>query len=63
MTNYRKGIHYLVHLTGDGRRCYEWQSKETGALRRWTGGVNGYREFLDYFGDDLTVLPLDWCHA
>lgn len=66
---FKEGIHYLVGFKGSGRKYYEWLSKETGALRQWSGDFdvdevfpNSRREFLHHFGDDLTVLPRDWRH-
>ncbi len=53
----RQGVHYLRHLTGSGQYCYEWISRETGTVKRWTGSLWDWRIM---WGDDVTVLPHDY---
>lgn len=55
-----ENIHYLCHPTGNGTKCYEWISKETGTVKKWEGSLWNWRIL---WGDDVTTLPADYIHA
>jgi hypothetical protein len=60
MKSPQQGIHYLCHLTGNGTKCYEWISKETGTTKQWNGSLWEWRIL---WGDDVTVLPTDYANT